>query len=336
MAHLIDLYPWGRFYHRLGTNVLALVPHTKNPIDRWKGWQDRRQTPADLAVQPWRGAWGVGLLSGIDDWRVFDFDHCLTFDAVAALLAALGLPTDYAWVVRSGSRQGWHVWIRCPAPLPARALQARRRTAGVFVAPGQGFDHLELRWEHCYTVAPPARDFDHLCVEQLWQRHPAGFRQGACGLPPRGLHPLPEMGQERRGVLREAISQEQRYAAWCQPLGHLMYHALRHGQRTVPDVDGQEQLGHGIKRHLHPVRGVRQALEGLGLMTLTILDRPEPGIEFVQLHLGDADGVQEVLGEDLKMVGGFDQPLQNRVGGDLEHPGHRPNPQAFSQRAYGL
>ena len=37
-------------------------------------------------------------------------------------------------------------------------------------------------------------------------------------------------------------------------------------------------------------------------MHLTILDRTEQGIEFVQLHLGDADVVQEVLGEDLKMV----------------------------------
>jgi Bifunctional DNA primase/polymerase, N-terminal len=156
MAHLTDLYPWGRFYHRRGTNVLALAPHTKKPIDPYKGWQDRRQTPADLAAQPWRWAGGLGLLSGINDWRVFDFDHCPDFDAVAALLAALDLPTDYAWVVRSGSRQGWHVWVRCPRPLPAGALPAKKQTAGVFVAPGRGFDHLELRWKHCYTVAPPS------------------------------------------------------------------------------------------------------------------------------------------------------------------------------------
>ena len=76
-----------------------------------------------------------------------------------------------------------------------------------------------------------------------------------------------------------------------------MDHALRHGQRAVTDVDGQEQLGHGIQRHPYPMRGVRQALEGLGLMNLTLLDRTEQGIEFVQLHLGDADVVQEVLGE---------------------------------------
>ena len=32
------------------------------------------------------------------------------------------------------------------------------------------------------------------------------------------------------------------------------------------------------------------------------------------------------------MVGGFDQPLEHRVGVDLEHSGDRPNAQAFRQR----
>ena len=58
--------------------------------------------------------------------------------------------------MRSGSGRGWHVWVLCPEALSAGALPARTRTAGVFVAPGNGFDHLELRWERCYTVAPPS------------------------------------------------------------------------------------------------------------------------------------------------------------------------------------
>jgi hypothetical protein len=135
---------------------LGLEPQTKKPIDRWKHWQVARQTPADMADQPWHLAGGVGLLSGIGDWRAFDFDHCPDFAAVARLLRALGLPADDPWVVRSGSGEGWHVWVLCPGPLPAGALPAKTRTAGVFVAPGRGFDHLELRWQRCYTVAPPS------------------------------------------------------------------------------------------------------------------------------------------------------------------------------------
>jgi hypothetical protein len=44
--------------------------------------------------------------------------------------------------------------------------------------------------------------------------------------------------------------------------------------------------------------------------------------------------MQEVLGEGFEVVGGFDQPLEHRVGVDLEHSGDRPNAQAFRQRTY--
>src|SRR6185295_16831240 len=41
--------------------------------------------------------------------------------------------------------------------------------------------------------------------------------------------------------------------------------------------------------------------------------------------------VQEVLREGSEMGGGFDQPLQHRVGVDLEHAGDRTDAQAFGQ-----
>jgi hypothetical protein len=52
------------------------------------------------------------------------------------------------------------------------------------------------------------------------------------------------------------------------------------------------------------------------------------------LHLRDAHVVEEVLGEGFELVGGCDQPLQPRVGVDLEHPGHSADAQAFRQRAH--
>ena len=44
-----------------------------------------------------------------------------------------------------------------------------------------------------------------------------GLRGRACGLAARRLHPLSAMGQQSRGVLLEAIRQEQRYTAWLNP-----------------------------------------------------------------------------------------------------------------------
>jgi len=58
--------------------------------------------------------------------------------------------------------------------------------------------------------APPAHGFDDLGLQELGQRHPARLGQGACRLPARGLHPLPKVAQQRRGVLLEAIGQKQR------------------------------------------------------------------------------------------------------------------------------
>src|SRR5713101_5139730 len=60
---------------------------------------------------------------------------------------------------------------------------------------------------------PPAHGLDHLGVEQLWQRPPARLGVWSFVLAAWRLHPLAEMGEERCGVLREAVGQEEWYAA---------------------------------------------------------------------------------------------------------------------------
>ena len=130
MAHLIDLYPWGRFYHRLGTTCWRWRRTPRSRSTRGRAGKQGAIPPPAWPRNPGGGR-GRRLLAGVGDWHVFDFDHCVTFDAVAALLAGLGLPPAYPWVVRSGSGHGWHVWVRCPAPLPAGALPSRKRTRGL-------------------------------------------------------------------------------------------------------------------------------------------------------------------------------------------------------------
>jgi hypothetical protein len=117
-----------------------------------------------------------------------------------------------------------------------------------------------------------------------------------------------EVGQQRRGVRLEAVGQEDGHRAGGHHLGDLMDDALLHGQRAIPDVDGQQQLGHRVGRYPHPVRQTRQALDHLGLADLTILDRIEQGIELVELHLGDPHVVQKILREGLEMLCCLHQP----------------------------
>src|SRR5215510_1703016 len=72
-----------------------------------------------------------------------------------------------------------------------------------------------------------------LRVEELRQWHPARFRRRAlCPLACR-LDPLAIVRQQRGRVLLEAIGEKERYPARRQHLGHLVDHALRHGQRAV-------------------------------------------------------------------------------------------------------
>ena len=93
------------------------------------------------------------------------------------------------------------------------------------------------------------------------------------------LHPLAAMGEERGGVLLEAVGQEEWHTAGRQYLDDLVDHTLRHGQRPVPDVDGQEPLGARVHRRPHPVRRARQAREGLSLDNLAGLHGAEQGKE---------------------------------------------------------
>src|SRR5262249_23754976 len=57
--------------------------------------------------------------------------------------------------------------------------------------------------------APPAYRLDHLRIEQPRQRHPAWLGHRTFVLVAWWLHPLAEMGEERGGVLLEAVRQEE-------------------------------------------------------------------------------------------------------------------------------
>lgn len=123
----------------------------------------RREEAARLFGLPWRCALTIGVIDGVGGWRNFDFDDCPSYpsmgrtsDPVALVLAELGLPATYSWVIRTGS--GWRVSVRCLDDLPAAILTTKTGAGGglgVFTfAPKRvgDFDHLELRWRKCQTI----------------------------------------------------------------------------------------------------------------------------------------------------------------------------------------
>src|SRR5215472_4420042 len=110
-------------------------------------------------------------------------------------------------------------------------------------------------------------------------------------------------------------------------------HTLRHGQGTIPDVDREEQLALGVHRDPDPLGRPLQAFNGLGRADLAGLHRAEERKHLIELHLVDADVVQEVLHEGPQLLGRLHQPLQHRVGVHLEHPRRASDTQAFGQAA---
>jgi len=76
--------------------------------------------------------------------------------------------------------------------------------------------------------APPARDLDHLRIEQLRQGHPTWLGQGAFDLTALRLYPVAEMRQQRRDVLLKAVGQKDWHTVRGQHLDDLMHDTLGH------------------------------------------------------------------------------------------------------------
>jgi hypothetical protein len=108
-------------------------------------------------------------------------------------------------------------------------------------------------------------------------------------------------------------------------------HALGQRQRAIADVDRQHHLALRVHGHPDPLGRPLQTLDGLSLTDLAVLDRVEQGEEFVQLYLPDPHIVQDVSGKGLELLRRLHQPLQHRVGVDLEDPRRAPDAQPLSQ-----
>jgi replicative DNA helicase len=135
-------------YHSLGLNVLPIGAEKRPIVDTWDRWKHERQTADDVGAFAWDDAKGIGVIAGpVSEHLVnIDADRCTDVAVLQELLDFLWLPSDYPWAVRTG--HGFQVWVRCPD------LEA---DAGVLKAPYEGTDHLELRWNECYSVVPPSR-----------------------------------------------------------------------------------------------------------------------------------------------------------------------------------
>lgn len=84
----------------------------KAPNHDFKDLNRDQQEEEVLVSYDWANAVGIGTFAGYNQLMVIDIDGCRDFDFIISVLAKLGLPENYEWVVQSGSLNGYHIIVQ--------------------------------------------------------------------------------------------------------------------------------------------------------------------------------------------------------------------------------
>ena len=122
--------------------------------------------------------------------------------------------------------------------------------------------------------------------------------------------------------------------SWRQHLGHLMHHALGHGQGAAADIDHHQQFALRVHRRPHPGGRALQTLDGFRVADLAGFARSQHGVQLIELELLQVESTQEIRGKGAELLGRFAQPLQHRGGSNLEDASRGTDPQSFSQTGH--
>jgi hypothetical protein len=157
-----ELQLYASFYSKLGINLTRISewPNNsteeplKSPDHEWNKYKFFIQEESEFnsLFNLSQGYYGLGSVLGFKKIRVIDIDGCNDIQLIKQFLEVLGLPINYRWVVRSGSNNGFHIYIRClqhefsaPYGVP-KAFQAKNQYS---------FKTIELIWQG-HSVLPPS------------------------------------------------------------------------------------------------------------------------------------------------------------------------------------
>lgn len=142
------------YHQQFGFNVLPI--QGKKPMIQWDNWQLIEQTEKDIEEMNWNSTTtGIGGITGINDLRNIDFDKVRDYKAVELIREKLGLPDNYPWIIKSGSGNGYHIWIRVKeSKLLKEKLNGEKSVYRLYLKNSGLCDHMELRWNESQTVLP--------------------------------------------------------------------------------------------------------------------------------------------------------------------------------------
>ncbi|MHB8579915.1 MAG: PriCT-2 domain-containing protein [Ignavibacteriaceae bacterium] len=139
---------------KFGFNVLPV--QGKRPTIAWENWQLIEQTENDVAGLGWNdGITGIGGICGINDIRNLDFDKVTDPGIVEMFAKRLGLGEIYPWTVKSGSGNGFHIWLKVSeSELLQKKLNGPKSVYRLNLKEEDLCDHIELRWCNSQTILP--------------------------------------------------------------------------------------------------------------------------------------------------------------------------------------
>ncbi len=159
------LFLYANLYHSFGFNVTHIVPKynevnkpNKNKFkaasNDYSNLHYNRQKFEDILSFNWEDATGVGAIMGFGNLRALDFDRCNDLGFISEVLSLLDLPIDYEWIARTGSGNGFHIYILAEQhnyptrPERTKALKPNSKYKDKFY-------RVELRWNN-HLVMPPS------------------------------------------------------------------------------------------------------------------------------------------------------------------------------------
>lgn len=141
----------------------------KAPIDeQWTLYKTQEQSLEQILGLNWTNCVGIGLVLGFNKYRAIDVDGVNTFSLkcvygdngfdifINKFLEILGLPSDYSWVIYSGSANGFHIIFKAEDiedNIDSLSFQPNNNYDSGY---GDGlFSRIELRW--CdHLILPPS------------------------------------------------------------------------------------------------------------------------------------------------------------------------------------
>ena len=159
------LFVYANYYYNFGFNVTCITgirtefnvtdrTLLKAPNHEWIHFQNTRQSLETLRSYDWDKAVGLGVVLGYNNLRALDIDGCTDFNAVYHFLDSLLLPHDYSWIVKSGSREGFHILFFCEQH-KFNIIKDRVKAFKPNNEHSELFKHVELRWQG-HLVLPPS------------------------------------------------------------------------------------------------------------------------------------------------------------------------------------